>query len=180
MKIKYIKLLKSCIALVITIVCLYIGQAVWQNYAIDLPLDKAMSNISGVEKAAWDNGNNINDAVSIHVKLGNTTNLQKTYKEINKIIEQTLKGRQYILEIQDNRSPELEQAYYDIHYYIQKAIVDGDFPLLEEKVQEKAASAEAEAKVYVDEQNIYLQLAKNGNSLYVVVARNSSRLGGNF
>ena len=180
MKIKYIKLLRACIALVITIAGLYIGQAVWQNYAIDLPLDKALNDISGVEKVTWENSNNINDAITIFVKLSNTANLQKTYKEINKKIEQTLKGRQYILEIQDNRSLELEQAYYDIHYYIQKAIVDGDFPLLEKKVQEKAASAGAAAKVYVDEQNIYLQLAKKDSYLDTVVTRHSDSIGGNL
>ena len=176
---KYIQLLKGCIALVITIAGLYIGQALWQNYAVDLPLDKALHGISGVEKVTWDDSKNINDSISIYVTLNNTANLQKTHEEINKKIEQTLKDKQYTLEIEDNRSPDLEQAYYDIHYYIQKSIVDGDFPLLEEKVQEKAKAVGAAAKVYVDEQNIYLQLTKNDNSLYAVVARHSDRTGGN-
>lgn len=178
MKHSYIKILKGCIALIITVAGLYIGQALWQNYAVDLPLDNALNGINGVEKVTWNNGSNINDIVDIDVTLNDTANIKKTYDEITGKIEETLKGRQYALEIVDNRSSELEQTYYDIHYYIQKAIMDGDFPLLGEKVQEKAAAAGVTAKVYVDAQNIYLQMTKDSSSLYSITARNSDKIGG--
>lgn len=171
MKIKYTQLLKGSIALIITAACLFLGQAVWQSYAVDLPLDKALNDIDGVISVALDDSHKINDNTTIYVTLGDTANLQKTYKEISTKIEQTLKDDKYTLEIKDNRSPELEQTYYDIHLYIQKAIVDGDFPQLEAKVREKADLAGAAAKLYVDEQNIYLQLVKNDEFLYSVVTR---------
>lgn len=180
MRIKYIQLLKGCIALIITVAGLYMGQVLWHNYVIDSPLDKALNNIDGVETVTLDGSNKINSNTIIYVTLNNTANLQKTYEEISKKINQTLKSSRYTLEIKDNRSSELEQAYYDIHYYIQKAIVDGDFPMLEAKVQEKAGLVGAAAKVYVDEQNIYLQLTKKDSSLYTVVARYSDRIGGNY
>ncbi len=180
MKIKYIQFLKSCIALIITVAVLYAGQAMWHDYAIDSPLDKTLQGIDGLEKVTWDDSNNINDSINIYVTLSNTANLQKTHEEISNKITKTLKNKQYNLEIKDNRSPELEQTYYEIHYYIQKAIVDGDFPLLEEKVREKSRATGAAAKVYVDEQYIYLQLTKNNSSLYAVVSRHSDRIGGNF
>lgn len=179
MKIKYIQLLKGCIALIITVACLYIGQAIWHDYAVDLPLDKTLQGIDGVEKVTWDDSSKINDSINIYVTLNNTSNLQKTYEEISDKIKNTLKNKKFNLEIMDNRTPELEQVYYDIHYYIQKAIVDGDFPLLAEKVREKAGVAGAAAKVYVDDQYIYLQLTKNNSSLYSVVPRHSERIGGN-
>ncbi len=178
MRIRYAQLLKGCIALIITLAGLYIGQAVWQNYAVDLPLDKALNGISGVESVTWNNSKNINDAVNIHVNLDNTANLHKTYKDINEKIQQTIKNREYILQIMDNRSEELEQVYYDIHYYIQKSIMDGDFPLLKEKVREISAASETVGKVFVDDQYVYLQLTKDENSLYSIVSRNSDRIGG--
>ena len=180
MKIKYIQVLKGCIALIITVAILYAGQAIWQNYAVDLPLDKALHGITGVEKVTWDDSSNINDSINIYVALKNAENLQKTYHEISKKIEMTLKDKAYDLEITDSRSPELDKAYYEIHYFIQKAIVDGDFPFLEETVQKKAAAARASAKVYVDDRNIYLQLEKDNHFLYSIVARHSDRIGGNF
>ena len=180
MKIKYVQILKSCIALIITVAILYAGQAIWQNYAVDLPLDKALHSVAGVEKVTWDDSGNINDSITIHITLKNAENLQKTYHEISKKIEMTLKDKAYDLELADNRTPELDKAYYEIHYYIQKAIVDGDFPLLEEKVQEKAAASGASSKVYVDDRNIYLQLEKGDSALYTVVARHFDRIGGDF
>jgi hypothetical protein len=180
MKIKYVQLLKGCIALIITVAVLYAGQALWHDYAVDLPLDKALNDTDGVSKVALDDSYKMNDNITVYVTLSNTADFQKTYKEISKKIEHKLKGGRYTLEIKDNRSPELEQAYYDIHYYIQKAIVDGDFPLLEAKVREKADLTGAVSRLYVDEQNIYLQFTKNDNSLYAVVSRQSDKIGGNF
>lgn len=180
MKTRYKQFLKGCVALIITVTLLYIGQAIWQNYAVDLPLDKALHDVTGVEKVTWDDNSDMNDVISIYVTLGGITNLQSTYEELSEKIEKTLKGNEFSLEIKDNRTTELDQAYYEIHYYIQKAIVDGDFPLLEEKVVEKASASGAAAKVYVDEQNIYLQMTKGNSSLYEVVVRHSDRIGGSF
>ena len=180
MKIKYNQVLKSCIAFIITVACLYTVQAVWQSYAVGLPLDKALNEIDGVHSVTLDKGQKINDNTTVYVTLDETTNLQKTYNEITTKIEQKLKDRKYNLEIKDNRSAELDQTYYEIHHYIQKAIVDGDFPQLEAKVQEKANAAGATAKVYVDEQNVYLQLDKNDVSLYSIVTRQSNKIGGKF
>lgn len=168
---KIVQIIKGFIALIITVVFLYAGQALWQNYVIDLPLGKTLNEIDGVEKVAWDSGSSFNDAVIINIELGNINNLQKTYKEIIEKINMVLNGREYFLEISDNRSQELEQTYYDIHYYVQKSIVDGDFPTLEVKVREKAEMIGAQAKVYVDEQNIYLQLDKKDSSLFAVIER---------
>jgi hypothetical protein len=112
--------------------------------------------------------------------LNNTDNIKKTYDEISTKIEETLNGRDFVLKIGDSRTAELEQAYYDINYYIQKAVMDGDFPLLDKKAKDIAASIGSSAKVYVDDRNVYLQLDKNGHSLFSVTARNSGKIGGNF
>ncbi len=175
---KYIQIIKGFIALIITVAFLYTGQALWKSCAIDLPLDKALNEVDGVEKVAWEAGSSFNDTVIINVKLRDIDNLQKTYKEIKEKINLTLNGKKYSLEIADDRSQELEQAYYDIHYYVQKSIADGDFPSLEAKVREKAEMIGAEAKVYVDEQNIYLQFTKKDNSLFAVIGRHFDRIGG--
>lgn len=178
MKSLLIRFLKGCAALLITVSVLYAGQALWQKYAVDLPLDKTLKSIEGVETVTWDESNGF-DSMNIYVTLKDIANLQKTYAEISKKAENTLKNDEYQIEIKDNRTPELEQAYYEIHYYIQKAVVDGDFPQLEEKAREKAAAAGASMKIFVDAENIYLQMDKNNASLYSVVARSSGRIGGN-
>ena len=76
--IKYIQIIKGFIALIITVALLYTGQALWRSFAIDLPLDKTLNEIDGVEEVSWDAGSSLNDAVIINIKLGNIDNLQKT------------------------------------------------------------------------------------------------------
>lgn len=177
---KYKSFIKGFVVMIITVACLYAGQALWQNYAVGQPLDKSLKGIDGVDKVSWNKGSNINDTISIDISLTKTDNIQKTYDEICTKIEETLKGREFILKIGDNRTAELEQAYYDINYYIQKAVMDGDFPLLREKAQEIAGSIDSSAKVYIDDRNVYLQLNKNGHSLFSITARNSEKIGGNI
>lgn len=179
MKHTYIKLIKGLFALIITIAGLYIGQALWQNYAVDMPLDKALSEIEGVEKVTWNNGKKVNSIVGIEVTIGDTANIKSTYDEMTKKIKETLKEKEYRLVIKDNRTTELEQVYYDINNHIQKAVMDGDFPLLSEKVADKAEKVGASGKIYVDEHNIYLQLSKSGGTLYSITARNTAIIGGN-
>jgi len=171
MKYINIKLLKGFFALIITVAGLFIGQALWQNYAVDAPLDKALSGIEGVEKVTWHNGKNVNSIVDIDISLGDIANIKKTYDEITEKAEETLKEKEYTVSIKDSRTPELEQIYYDINNHIQKAVMDGNFPLLDEEVHEKAKEIGASAKVYVDEHNIYLQLSKSGSQLYSITAR---------
>ena len=171
MKIKYTGILKVCIALILTVACLFAIQTVWQTYAVDSPLDKTLKEIDGVVTVTLEDRKKTNEGTMIYVTLDKVDNLQKTYEEITAKTEQTLKGSKYTVEIQDNRSEELDQAYYDLHYYVQKSMVDGDFPQLESKIQEKADTIGAAAKVYVDKKNIYLQLSKDNQFLYAVTAR---------
>ena len=177
---KYKSFIKGFIVMVITVACLYAGQALWQNYAVGQPIDKALKGIAGVEKVSWNKGSNINDTINIDVTLKNTDNIKKTYDEIYTKIEETIKGGEFALKIGDNRTAELEQAYYDIDYYIQQAVMDGDFPLLAEKAKQIAGSIGSKAKVYVDDQNVYLQLDKDGHSLFSITARNAGMIGGNL
>ncbi len=178
MKDIYIKLVKGFFALIITVAALYIGQTLWQNYAVAMPLDKALSGVEGVEKVTWNNGKKVNSIVEIDVTLGDTANIKNTYDEMTEKIKKTLKEKEYRLAIKDNRTPELEQVYYDINNHIQKAVMDGDFPLLNDKVEDKAKNVGASARIFVDEYNIYLQLSKSGNTLYSITARNTAKIGG--
>ncbi|MGE5633535.1 MAG: hypothetical protein ACM3TR_20940 [Caulobacteraceae bacterium] len=173
-----VRLLKGCLTFIITAAILYVGQHAWQSYAVEKPLDNALKNVAGVRQVTWQDSNKVNEPMNIYVTLDNSANLQKTYNEINQKIVQTLNGKPYTLEFKDTRTPELEKLYYDINNYVQKAIVDGNFPQLAEKTQEKAKAAGVEAQLYVDKSNVYLQLTKKDNSLYTVISRQSEGMGG--
>lgn len=171
----------GCLVLVITLAILFGGQLLWNKYAIAKPISDLFKNIDGVESATLgrltDQGKN-NEKIKIYVKLSNVPDLQKAYQEITDGLNQIDSGKKYDLVIEDKRTPDLERFYYDIHYYIQEAISTGNFAAMAERIETKADTAGITAKVYVDTQNVYLQMTKAGAEMYVVIARNDSGLGG--
>lgn len=179
MKKEMFRYLKGFLAFAITLAILYLGQSLWQVNAVTQPLDKTLQSVGGVEKVSLLDSKKFSEPIKIDVTLQNAVNLEKTYDELNQKIVQALNKKAYVLEIKDNRTPELEGLYYQINYYVQKAIADGSFPQLAEKAQAEAKSYGASAKVYVDGQNVYLQLTKDGNSLYSIEPRHTDGTGGN-
>lgn len=150
-----------------------------ESYTVDMPLNQSLQHMSGVEKVIWQNSGKLNEPANITVTLKDIANLQKTYEEINQKIKTIVGKKPYKLEIQSHSSPELESFYYDINFYLQEALANGNFPLLAEKTQEKAQALGVNARVYVDDQFVYVQFAQKDYALYAVVPRHSISVGGN-
>ena len=168
---KAIKFIKGSLFFIITLAILFSIQHLWFNYSIKEPLTKELNNIPEVEKAVLEKKYKLGEPINISVTLAEVTNFHKTYTEINEKILRFLGKKPYELLILDNRTDELRELYYDIHYYIEKALIDGNFPMLVDKASEIAKEKNAEAKIYVDKQNMYLHLCKNDNSLYMLISR---------
>ena len=179
MKIKNTRIFKCFLAFIVTLFMLLVGQILWQNYGVNMPLEKSLQSIDGVKNIVWNKNSKIAEPAQIEVTLGNVANIQKTYKEIHQKSGKVLGVRPYNIIIKDNRTPELENIYNDINYYVQKAISDGDFPLLAQKTEDIAKQVGVSAEVFVDEQYVYIQLNKEDTSLYMVALRYSNGIGGN-
>jgi hypothetical protein len=180
MNIKKTQLIKAFLAFVITVTVLFTVKNLWMDYAVASPLDKVLKEINGVSAVSLENTKKFSEAVIVNVTLDNNIVLEKIYSEINSQIAETLNNKPYTLHIKDNRTPELEEIYYEVNLYIQKAIIDGNFPLLEQNIREKAEARGAIGRVFVDNENIYLQLSKNDNCLYSIISRPSSYVGGDI
>lgn len=162
--------LVSVVAIVATLAVLAGGQMVWQRFAVAQPLDKLFQGVDGVAKASWEEGKK-DDVVQIYITLANVNNLQKTYSAINDGAKRILGTKPFKIHIEDKRTPELEQFYYNVHYHIQEAVATGNFSIMVERVQKQAADAGVAAKIIVEAKVVYLQLAKDGGEMYVVVPR---------
>lgn len=171
MNIKTIKFFKGSLFFAITLIILFSMQIFWFNYYIKEPLVKELNNIPGVENITFRQSYKLREPIDIDITLTKVANFHKTYTKVNETIMQFLGERPYELAILDNRTDELEQLYYDIHYYIEEALIDGSFPRLIDKSTEVAKTINAEALIYVDNQNIYVHLNKNDNSLYMLISR---------
>lgn len=159
------------IVLVATVATLVCGQLLWQKFAVAKPLDKGLQEIQGVEAATWGDNNKNTDCVIMDVSLGQVANLQKTYGGITDTAKRILGRKPFRVVLHDHRTPELESLYYTVHYQIQEAIVTGNFVVLAERIEEKAAAAKVDAKVYVDTKNVYVQLTKGTDAFYAVIPR---------
>lgn len=157
------------IALAVTVAVLVAGQLLWQKYAVARPLGSGLQGIAGVAAASWDESKN--GDITINVTLGGVDNLARTYGEIGETAKTILGKRPARTNLADSRTPELETLYHSVHLHLQEAIVTGNFSAMADRVDAKARAAGAEAKVFVDARNVYLQLHKAGASLYAVVPR---------
>ena len=162
--------LSGAIALAATLFILFGGQAIYQNFAVAKPLDKAFADIEGVKAVAWEKAKD-DKAITLRVSLAGTPNLQLTYTTIEDKARAILGKGELNIVISDSRTEELEQAYHEMHLYIQEAVATGRFSQMADQVKEKAAKAGVDSRVYVDSQNIYLQLAKDSAELYTVIPR---------
>ncbi|MDR3564909.1 MAG: hypothetical protein P4N59_26220 [Negativicutes bacterium] len=160
--------------LVITVVVLIAGQLLWHQYAVAKPLDKGLQQVQGVEAANWEEGGRNSDAAVLDVTLGGVENLQKTYMAINDTARQALGRKAFRVVLRDHRSPELENLDYQIQYSVQEAMVSGNFTAMAAAVQKAAEGAKTAAKIYVDNQYVYIQLTKDRDALYTVVPRHGS------
>ncbi len=170
----------GCLTLVLTLAVLFGSQLLWNKYAVANPINKMFQNINGVESVTVgrlnEQGKN-NEKIKIYVKLNKVSDLQSLYGEIIDGLRQIDGGKKYDIVIQDTRTPELEQFYYTIHYYIQEAIFTGNFAAMADHINAKASSAGVEVQIYVDIKNIYVKMTQGTAEMYVVVTRDGNNQG---
>jgi hypothetical protein len=171
MKFKQYSWLVGAIAVVTTIGVLFGGQLLWQKYAVAKPLDSVFQGIKGVETATWEESGKNGEPVKIYATLKNVENLEKTYTELMEGSQRVLGRKSYRIIIRDDRTPELEAFYYNIHYHVQEAISNGNYSLMAERIQEKAETDGVDVQVYVATAKVYIQMQKDGKGMYVIVDR---------
>ncbi|MGI6091490.1 MAG: hypothetical protein GX348_10440 [Veillonellaceae bacterium] len=162
-------------AIILTLIILGGGQFLWQRYAVDKPLAKVLNNINGIDSFYVDSNNKISGTAKLHISLTNVKNLQKTYQTVYEGAAAILGDNQFSVVIKDNRTPELEQVYYNVHLFVQEGIATGNFASMAEQIVQKAAVNGVEAQVYVDSVNVYLGLKKADADMYIVVPRQAGQ-----
>lgn len=173
MNIKAVKLFKGILAFAATLLILYGVRFLWQNYSITMPLNKELMSINGVQSVVVDKPTKVHEPINITISLSSVSNFPKTYTEINEKVVQALKGKAYEIDINGNENEELENLYSNISLYVEKSLIDGSFPSLVEKSQELAEAADSVVSISIDDEYIYIHIAKGNNDLYKLVSRQS-------
>lgn len=169
MQIKGIRVNVVIVAIVATLAVLLTIQFLYQKYDVEQPLFKLYSQTKLVKRAPKieQKGNTVN--VILDVKK--TDNLMTAYQDLNNYTEQVMGGTKFTIQLRDNRSKPLADAYYQSQFIIYEALAKGDFSRMADVIQQNAVKAGANSKVYIDNDNIYVEFLKGSNYLYEIIPR---------
>ncbi|AEF94312.1 hypothetical protein Desca_1457 [Desulfotomaculum nigrificans CO-1-SRB] len=161
------------LAFVCGLILAFGGQYVYKEYIFQQPLNEILAENKLVDEFKVDNDTQI---PVIKVKLANNhVSLMEAYQQLNQSVGQVMNKKPYELEFISNSDASLDQAFYESHYVIYQAQVAGNFPDVAAKVKQAAAKQGAEGKVFVDENNIYIQMYKpDGHYLNKVIPRQNT------
>lgn len=169
MQIKGLRVYVVIAAVFVTLAVLLSVQFLYQKYDVEEPLFKLYSETKLVNKipVIEEKGTSIN--VVLHVKK--TDNLRQAYRELNSYTAEILGDTKYTMELRDNRDKALEEIYYQSQFVIYEALAKGDFTKMADVIQQNADKVGATAKVYIDNDNVYVEIFKGNNYLYEIIPR---------
>ncbi|SHE42111.1 hypothetical protein SAMN02745133_00421 [Desulforamulus putei DSM 12395] len=146
------------------------GQWAYKKYNYQQPLNKVLAENKLVEDYKVEENST---KTVVKVKLSkNANNLMEAYQEINQLTGKVMGKTPYQIELVSASDPSLDQAFYESHHVIYQAQVAANFPEVASKVREAARKQGAEGKVFVDQNNIYIQMTKpDGHFLHKVIPR---------
>lgn len=158
------------VVLVVLVSCLLVftGQFLYQKVYINSPLTQELKKLPEVTNLQIEENNH---RAHIEITLSKVKNLEKSYLEINKIVEKR-EGKQAKIEVIDNPSPLLEDIYRKMNFSIQEGIVTGNFADMYIKLENFAQeNGLKDWSVSIDQNNIYLQMQEKEHYLYKVIPR---------
>jgi len=156
------------VAFLFGLLVLFGGNWLYHEYKYKQPLENILESNKDIDAYVISEER---DVYTIEVVITDTSNLMMTYKELENSIEKVLGGKSYQLVLKDNRSKILSEILYNSQYAVYESIIRGNFQEMAEILNKEAKSAGATAKVYIDQDNVYLHLKKDGYYLNAVISR---------
>ncbi|OAT86691.1 hypothetical protein [Desulfotomaculum copahuensis] len=107
----------------------------------------------------------------VAVRLKPVNNLMDTYQGLQKSIRGVLGDKEFKLEIEDDRDSQLNEAYYYSQFAVYEAVARGNYREMADYIAAHAAKVGASARIFLDQDNIYLQMSHGRHYLYQVIPR---------
>lgn len=151
-------------------------QWLYQKYGFQEPLYTVLNNNQAIESYQVNKDDGV---MMVNVTLKKNADIMQDYKQIKKEIEHAMNRRQFILSLGDSRDDVLKLVWYKSQYAIYQALEQGSYQEMADVVSREARSADSEAIIYVDQENIYIRLTHQGNILDEVISRNAGKIPAN-
>ncbi|HZK43607.1 MAG TPA: hypothetical protein VFC73_04895 [Syntrophomonadaceae bacterium] len=133
------------------------------------PLSKKLYLIEAVDEVNIDKDKLYN----IEIKLGKLNDVQKTYQEIITTIETKLDNDAYQLKILDNSNSKLDELLISLQPAIYEALASHQFIWLDEHLNSITEKMEVSHLLFVDDENLYIQLIDADSYIYSILERPS-------
>jgi hypothetical protein len=167
---KYFKNLQTWLvvtAFLGTILILFGGQALTAKYKVNKPLEQVVLSKKVIRNFTVKPEK---DGVAVALRLKRTANLQSVMDFVIAKTEFYHKKPVTSLMISSSTNPRLEQARYQLSFYLEEALASGHYIQLKAALDDLQSNG-IKAKIYLGERFIYLQLEEGQHYLYQAVPR---------
>lgn len=154
------------LAALVTLAALLVGSVFYQEQVKAAPLERDLAAVPGVTGARVERAGG---RWLVRVELGGVELLPVTYRQLRELADRRLGAARYGLQLVDRRTPALQRAFYEMSYYLEEARARGNFTEAARRVEEMGRELGLRrARLYVDPDYLYLELAGDGGTLYHV------------
>lgn len=153
------------------------SQWLYQKYSFQGPLNAALSGNKAIESYQVSNDNRI---LRVSMTVNYDADLMETYKGVRQELTSTMGKHPFTLTLKDSRDDVLKQVWYNSQYAIYQAVVQGSYQDMSAVVNREALASGSEARINIDQENIYLRLKHQGHILDEVIPRGAGQINGNI
>lgn len=166
-----IKIPVIIIVFISTMIILYGGESIYYQYNFEKPVEKAFKSMDEIKDIKLLNKNH---RLNLQLELSQIDNLQSTYTEIQSKAEKIFGTKPFEIIISNKVDNSLDNVFYYIQFDIFEAIEKGDYSKMITQIEKKSQQAGVTSKVYIDNDNLYLQMEHKNNYLYKIFPRHKS------
>ena len=160
-----IRIVPVLVAMSLTVSLLFGGWELYRNFGLVRPLeqqlmaDKAVTQVESVV-------NGSERAIKIHLKP--VDDLQATYDGLEEVVTEQI-GSNVKIDLVDQREESLKQAFRSVQPVLYSGIAKGDFTDMITQTEQELQKQGYQAKVSMNDHNIFVQIEKDGKYLYQVL-----------
>ena len=154
---------------VIVIVLLGIGEYGWKIFQQDMPFQKEVRQINGVQDIALERS--FLSKTRYSIALSGAADWAKTHQELLAAAEKYEIDEEYI-SFSDTRGKKLEGIYNNLNFSLQEGLQRGTFKKMEQEIKSGVKQSGIEGcQLVLNDEYLYLALTDGGEELYTVMKR---------
>ncbi len=170
-----LKIKPIIISAVITAAICFGGWALYDQFALQAPLEQVIKEMPGV--LSTDKPKRGDDIVSVRLTLSKDADLKKIYDDIAKQGERVIGKKQLQLQIEESESAKLKQIWEKAMFQIAEAMETKTYSTIPALFAAEEKSEYISVETYMDEQNVYITLRDAESALFKVLPRSAQMMG---